>query len=104
MSKRKSILWLGVMVALMPFLGFPSSWKTFFYVLAGAFIAWNSYQLNKHKTIRARRIERKPKPQQGSPVSEAVTPTIENPRMVGGASEVSAPPSKDSASGSGASV
>ncbi len=36
MSKNKIILILGILVAIMPWLGFPSSWKDVFYFLAGA--------------------------------------------------------------------
>jgi len=35
MSKDAAIIILGFLVAAMPFLGFPSSWKTVFYVLLG---------------------------------------------------------------------
>ena len=35
MSKNKLILIIGIAVFAMPFLGFPSSWKTVFYILAG---------------------------------------------------------------------
>ncbi len=35
MSKNKIILFIGLVVAAMPFLGFPSTWKMLFYVLAG---------------------------------------------------------------------
>ncbi len=31
MSRNKIILLLGILLVLMPFLGFPSAWKTFFY-------------------------------------------------------------------------
>lgn len=59
MPKRRTILWLGILVAVMPFLGFPSAWKTVVYVASGVLIAINSYQLNKHKIIRGKRAERK---------------------------------------------
>lgn len=61
-SKRKTILWLGVAIALMPFLGFPSGWKTIFYLISGTLIAWNSYQLNRHnkQTKHRRRGEKTP--------------------------------------------
>ncbi|MDP3958189.1 MAG: hypothetical protein Q8Q36_01850 [bacterium] len=59
MSKRKLILWLGVLVALLPFLGLPASWKTVIYLVAGVSIAWNSWELNKHKAIRPRRAARR---------------------------------------------
>ena len=60
MSKRKTVLWLSILIAMMPFLGFPLAWKTVFYFVSGLFIAVNSYQINKHKAIRGRRVS-KPK-------------------------------------------
>lgn len=59
MSKRKTMLFLGILVAVMPFLGIPSSWKTVVYLLSGIFIAWNSYQINKHKAVRTRRAAKR---------------------------------------------
>ena len=53
-------MWLGIAIALMPFLGFPSSWKTAFYLISGIFIAYNTYQLGKHARRESRR-SRKPK-------------------------------------------
>ncbi len=37
--KETAILVLGLVVALLPFLGFPRSWKTIFFVLSGLAIA-----------------------------------------------------------------
>ena len=39
MSKISYIIFLGVLVFLVPFTAFPSSWKTVFYVIAGFLIA-----------------------------------------------------------------
>lgn len=60
MSKRKLILWLGVLVAVLPFLGLPASWKTVIFLISGVSIAWNSHQLHKHKVVRPRRAAKKP--------------------------------------------
>ncbi len=35
---RKILMTVGVLVAVMPFLGFPNVWKTTFFVLAGLFL------------------------------------------------------------------
>lgn len=35
MSKNRIILFLGVIIALLPALGFPNSWEAFFQVLTG---------------------------------------------------------------------
>lgn len=61
MSKRKTILWLGIATAVMPFLGFPSLWKTVFYLAAGTLIAYNAYQVGKHTRVRESRTSRKAK-------------------------------------------
>jgi hypothetical protein len=38
MSRNKIKLLIGILLVLMPFLGFPSAWKTFFYVMFGAIL------------------------------------------------------------------
>lgn len=43
MNKRTTIITLGILVALMPFLGFPGTAKTIFFVLAGIAIALIAY-------------------------------------------------------------
>lgn len=35
MSRNKIILLIGILLVAMPFLGFPASWKNFFYILSG---------------------------------------------------------------------
>lgn len=35
MAHNKYILAIGIITILMPFLGFPSTWRTIYYVLAG---------------------------------------------------------------------
>jgi hypothetical protein len=38
MSRNKIVLLIGILLVLMPFLGFPSTWKNLFYVLFGAIL------------------------------------------------------------------
>jgi hypothetical protein len=38
MSRNKIIFIIGIVVLIMPFLGFPSAWKTIFYIIAGAIL------------------------------------------------------------------
>jgi hypothetical protein len=47
MSKQRTIIVLGVIVALIPYSGFPSSWKTIFFLLCGIGIVVLGYQLDK---------------------------------------------------------
>lgn len=51
-------MWLGVLVAVLPLLGFPAGWKSVVFFISGVLIAVNSYQLSKHKVMRSRRAER----------------------------------------------
>jgi threonine/homoserine/homoserine lactone efflux protein len=49
MTNQRTIFILGLVVAIMPFLGFPSSWKKVFYILLGFGIAYLAYLLYKEK-------------------------------------------------------
>lgn len=53
-SKNRLILILGILVALMPFSGFPAVWKNFFYIIFGLTIAVLSFLLARHKRISRR--------------------------------------------------
>jgi len=48
MAKTKTILVLSILIALLPFLGFPQSWDNFFYVVFGLIIAGLAYLLRKN--------------------------------------------------------
>ena len=39
MRQNRVIFWSGVLIAIMPFLGFPGSWKTLIYFFAGLLVA-----------------------------------------------------------------
>lgn len=45
MSKRTTIITLGIFVALMPFLGFPGAVETVFFIIAGLVLATIGYFL-----------------------------------------------------------
>lgn len=47
MSKQKTIFFIGLWVAVLPFLGFPGSWKRIFFVATGVGLAYLGYILNK---------------------------------------------------------
>lgn len=40
---------MGLIVAVMPYLGFPNSWRKLFFFILGAWIAYLAYQLYKEK-------------------------------------------------------
>ena len=46
MSKHSAIIGLGILVAVMPFLGFPPAFKDIFYTLAGLAISVVAYFTN----------------------------------------------------------
>ncbi len=56
MSKSKVIIILGVLVALLPLVGFPRSWEAFFQILAGLSIVlisvWST--IDKHLSLKAK--------------------------------------------------
>jgi len=45
--KQKAILIVGIWVAILPFLGFPSSWKRFFFFLSGLLLIYIAYLLHR---------------------------------------------------------
>ena len=45
MKEVKTIISLGIVVALVPFLGFPSSWKNIVFLLLGLGIALTAFRL-----------------------------------------------------------
>ncbi|MFA5933739.1 MAG: hypothetical protein WC795_00735 [Candidatus Paceibacterota bacterium] len=52
MSKERIVFLLGLWVALLalPILGFPRSWKDFFFILSGLGIMCISYLMNRERT------------------------------------------------------
>lgn len=54
LTKNRILLILGVWIALIPFLGFPSSYKSFFIIASGLFVVLLAFLHAREK----RRIER----------------------------------------------
>jgi hypothetical protein len=52
MRKEKTLLVLGVWVAVLPFLGFPDSWRTVFFVLSGFALIYLSYIFYQESRVR----------------------------------------------------
>jgi len=48
MSKARIILVLGTWVAILPYLGFPSSWKNILFTLSGLVLMYFSYIMYKN--------------------------------------------------------
>jgi hypothetical protein len=52
MTAQRILFSAGILVALLPFLGFPAQWDTVFYVLLGLFVAGVSFSIkDMHKKI-----------------------------------------------------
>jgi hypothetical protein len=49
MTKQRTIFILGIWTAILPFLGFPNSWKKILFLLSGGLIAYLAYQLYREK-------------------------------------------------------
>lgn len=63
MSKSRFIIAIGVIIALLPFLGFPHSWESFFQVVAGLGIVGLSVwtRIDKKLTLKAKAAKRQAK-------------------------------------------
>ncbi len=49
MSKRLSLLFIGIFTIVLPFLGFPTSWKMFFTVIVGMILVAISFVMRKEE-------------------------------------------------------
>jgi len=72
MPKNKIIISLGVFVALLPILGFPPSWESFFEVLAGLGIIVTSTwaTIDRKLTQKAKAQKRQLQHQENNPPEE----------------------------------
>ncbi len=61
MINRKSTFFLGIFVFIIPFLGIPSSWRTFFIVVSGIILIILSVKITLPKKISKSRISRREK-------------------------------------------
>jgi hypothetical protein len=52
MRKERTLLVLGIWIAILPFLGFPSSWRALFSVLSGLALIYLSYIFYQEKRAR----------------------------------------------------
>lgn len=52
MQKARVLLFLGIWVAVLPYLGFPNSWKNVIVVLSGLGLIYMSYMLYKESKIK----------------------------------------------------
>lgn len=62
MIQNKSTFFLGIIIVIIPFLGFPGFWKTLFIVVAGIFVASSSIKIVlPRKASRSRNRTRREK-------------------------------------------
>ena len=52
MSKARIFLILGTWIAVLPYLGFPSSWKNVLFTITGLILIYFSYTMYKNSKIR----------------------------------------------------
>lgn len=52
MRKERTLLIIGVWVAMLSFLGFPNSWRRVFFVITGAALVYLSYLFYKQAKAR----------------------------------------------------
>lgn len=52
MTKARILLILGVWVAVLPYLGFPSSWKDLLFIFSGIVLIYFSYVLYKDSKMK----------------------------------------------------
>lgn len=50
---HKTLITLGIWIALLPLMGFPTVLKTILFALTGAYIAFTGYRLYRRKEIEA---------------------------------------------------
>ncbi|MFA6339083.1 MAG: hypothetical protein WCW87_03430 [Candidatus Paceibacterota bacterium] len=56
MTKNLAIFILAILIVLVPFSGFPSGWKTIFYIIAGLAIAVLSFLSSRRMSKECRSI------------------------------------------------
>lgn len=61
MIKNRKTFFIGIFVFLIPFLGFPSSWKTFFVIICGLVLVGLSLKITLPKKGVIKKIRRKDK-------------------------------------------
>jgi hypothetical protein len=57
MKKARILLILAVWVAVLPYLGFPSSWKNLLFTITGFMLAYMAYSLYKEYKINTKDIK-----------------------------------------------
>ncbi len=51
MKKERTLFMLGIWVAILPYLGFPNSFRKFLFIISGIILIYLSYGFRKEKRI-----------------------------------------------------
>lgn len=86
MIERKSTFFLGIFVFLIPFLGVPSSWKTFFIVVSGLYLIFLSVKIPMpnvapKKPVKSPRVKKEKAPPGFDNPSTIVVPEMITPKV-----------------------
>ncbi len=52
MRRERIFMFLGIWVAVLPYLGFPYSWKSVLFTVSGAILIYYSYQMHKENKVK----------------------------------------------------
>lgn len=78
MINRKSTFFLGVFIFLIPFLGLPTFWKTFFIILSGAILVSLSIKVSIPKRVSRSKIKKEKTEVEYLNDTSVYTPSVEN--------------------------
>lgn len=56
MSKNSLVAVVGLLVAVMPFLGFPGTWKSYFFIVAGLFLIFLAFLNHRERKALYREL------------------------------------------------
>jgi hypothetical protein len=83
MPKSRMILILGVIIALLPLLGFPRAWESFFQIFAGLSIVglsiWST--INKKLALKRKAQSRRPRPYTESVNAHPIVNSLDEQEM-----------------------
>lgn len=78
MTKNRIVLYIGLFLFLIPFLGFPSKWEAFFQIVFGLILMSISFSA----TIKRRAAVRRPRRKKESESISVVTSTAPSEQLV----------------------
>ncbi len=58
MRRERILLILGIWVAILPYLGFPYSWKNILFTISGLVLVFYSYEIHKENKVKQLRKQK----------------------------------------------